>query len=106
MHVQAAKPRDVEHGLGNDQAVGDHHQGIQIQVAQLLANGLALEVFRLQYVYVMGQSELFHRTHLDLLAAAGSAVRLGEYGYHFMRAVEYGLQAGGGEIRGAGEGET
>ena len=106
MHVEATQAGNIQHRLGNDQAVGHHHKGVQIQITQLLADVLALQVFRLQHGNLVAFGQYLDRALLDFLAAPGGPVRLGQYGNHLVVTVEYRPQAGGGEIRGAGEGKA
>ncbi len=77
MHVDTAQTRSVEHGLGQDQTVGDHYhqvgaKGGQFGLGLFLAQGGGL-INR----QIVSQRQLLDRAGSELLAAAGRLVGLG-----------------------------
>ena len=92
MAVDAAEARDIQHCLGQDQPIGDHHQQIRLQRRQFGLGRGVLEARRLQYGNGVFHSELLDRAGHQLLTTAGRAIRLGVHRDDLVRRVEQGLE--------------
>jgi hypothetical protein len=109
--VDAAAARQVEHGLRQDQAVGGHHQQIRRGGQQGLPRGIGVLgelAVRAQTAW-LGDSQatvqrlLLDRRRLQLHAAPGGAVGLGQHQRHLVASVGQGGQRGAGELGCPGE---
>ena len=84
MHVEAAQTRRFEHRLGQDEAVGGDHRGIEAERGEFL-RFLGAKPFGREN----GDAQLFgrvlHRRCERLVAAAGGARRLAIDRGHFVR---------------------
>ena len=101
--VQATVGRDLQHGFGQDQAIGgdDHH--IRLQCRQLLLGLFGLQADRLEHGNAGIQRHLFDRAGHEFAATASRAVGLAVYAHHIMAGFQQGLQGYGGKIRCSGK---
>ena len=112
--VQAAVARQIEHPLRQDQAVGGHHHRIgarrdkqimgQARVLGVLA--IPAQAARLRERQAMALRALLDGRSLQLHAAPGRAIGLGQHQRHFMPRIDQGLQRHPRELRRARENDA
>ena len=100
MDIDAAKPRHVQHLLGQNPAIGHHGADIGLQVPQLPNRFFLPEVLRLEYGDSGSQSRLLHGRSRQLHAPALGPVRLGIDAHHLEAVRQNLFQAGGRDVRG------
>jgi hypothetical protein len=104
--VEAAQARQVEHPLRQDQAVGRDHHHVGTRREQGLARGGGLvgvlavqpQAARLRHGPALGQRALLDRRGLQLHAAAGRAIGLGQHQHHVVAGGRDGLQRDAREL--------
>ena len=98
VHVDAAQTRRIEHGLGQDQAIGHYHhqvgaEGSQFGLRRFIAQGGGLIDRK-----TVGQCQFLDRAGGELLAAAGRFVGLGVNGDDLVAGRQQRRQVTGGEV--------
>ena len=102
MHVNRGEPGRIEHGLGQNHAVGRHHKEIRLIRLHELKRLFRLHGGRLMHGESLLQRQDLHGRRHKAPAASGFPVGAGEYGLHGkFRPPEKGGQNISGEGRGA-----
>jgi hypothetical protein len=103
MDVEAAMARNVQHDLGQNQAIGGHHHHVRSQQAQLLLGRLILQGQGLEYFAAPGQGQLLHRRSLQGHTPARRPVGLGQDQGNVVACLVKGGQGPGGKFGSAGK---
>mmetsp|Transcript_6682 Transcript_6682/g.27948 ORF Transcript_6682/g.27948 Transcript_6682/m.27948 type:complete len:400 (+) Transcript_6682:401-1600(+) len=114
MDVQAAAPRGVQHPLRQDQAIGGHHHHVGVRRDQRLAGRLGvrgvfavqLQALRLRHRQARRQRALLDGRGLQLHAAAGRAVGLGQHQGHREAGAQQRVQRDGRELGRTGKNDS
>ena len=100
VHIDAAVLRDVQHALRQNFAVGDHHDQLRRERAQLLHRRVVAERLRLHHRQVMRQRKLLHRRLCQLHPPVFRHIRLGVHRRDLARAaVIQPFEAHAGNVR-------
>ena len=103
MDVDAPQPGIVQNLLGEDPAIGRHHDEVGLQLADGLQGGAVPELGGLEHRNVVDLGAHLHRGGLELHPPVLGLVRLAEHPHHLVAGGHQGLQGGHGKIRRAHE---
>ena len=107
MDIQAAAPRGIQHGFGQNQAISRNHRHIQTQSRKGSVFGfIALQPRRVAHGQAQFQGSAMHRTGRFLLPAPGGFRRLAINRGDLMPRIMQGAQRRHREIRAAHEGQA
>ena len=102
MDVDAPHGGQVQDVVGQDAAVGGHHDELRVQLLQLGQGGPVPELGGLEHGNAVLQRRLLHRRGLELvLVPAHRLIRLAEHPAHRVPRLDETLQRGDGEVGGA-----
>ena len=100
MHIDTALFWNIQNCLGQDQAVGNHHHNIRLQVGENLLLFRIFQGLGLVDRQVLGNCQLLDRACAKFFAPARRAIRLGiDSDNRMLRAVYQGLQVCRSKVR-------
>ena len=106
MDIYGTVFRQSQNVIGQDAAVGHHHQDIRGQGLDLRIGGAVPHFLRLADRQAVGQGQLLHRGKSHLHAPALGLIRLGKDAHHVELLVQQLLQRGRRKIRRAHKHDT